>query len=161
MNQEKFVTQYIELMNATISEAIQKNLVLQAQKRIIEIDIEDIKNVLSERDTEIKNLKQQLNDSRRESAVLGSEREELRKSILHVDTFKNELLRTRTEIDELKAALEKKQVEIDSLKNVTTKQEEKLVENLQEKEPQNTWVKKLPAKKKANKETTIKDAGKF
>jgi hypothetical protein len=38
MNQEKFVNAYVELLNATLTEALQKNLVLQVQKKLIEED---------------------------------------------------------------------------------------------------------------------------
>ena len=40
MDQEKFVGTYIELLNNTLTEAIQKNIVSQAQKRVLEIENE-------------------------------------------------------------------------------------------------------------------------
>ena len=42
MNQEKFVNTYIDLLNTTLSEAIQKNIVAQAQKKVFEEDLNDL-----------------------------------------------------------------------------------------------------------------------
>lgn len=172
MDQEKFVNQYIELLNATVSEAIQKNLVIQAQKKIIEAENAEIKEILknisTEKDREIDSLKSQLNQSRRQEAITGNEKEELKKSIQHVDTFKNELIKARSDIENLLIVIKEKDKELDKLRpKVETKEEPKVktvTVELEEKPKDvgNTWVKKVPAKKKtSNKDTIIKDAGKF
>ena len=172
MNQEKFVNQYIEILNATVTEAIQKNLVLQSQKRVTELELEEIKKAIDElvkgqksKDAEIESLKQQLNASRRETVVAGNEREELRKSIQHVDTFKNELVKTRTEIDNLNAEIQTKEDLIEVLRGTIVEKEQIISGLLEEKnKPKdvgNTWVKKVPAKKKSVKIEAVKDAGKF
>ena len=42
MDQEKFVSKYIEILNTTISEAIQKNIVAQAQKNVLETELNEL-----------------------------------------------------------------------------------------------------------------------
>jgi len=176
MNQEKFVNQYIELLTATVTEAIQKNLVIQSQKRVTEMEFEEVKDAIKnyedafaklqkEKDSEINQLKQQLNDSRKETAIAGNEREELKKSIQHVDTFKSELVKTRAEIEQLLIKLRDKDQEIEILRQ-TIDEKETLISGLLEEKNKpadvgNTWVKKTPAKKKSIVKEVVKDAGKF
>lgn len=172
MNQEKFVNQYIDLLNATVSEAIHKNLVIQAQKRVVELElgevrasIKDYEEALKKQNDEIVSLKNELNVSRRETVVVGNEREELRKSIQHVDTFKNELVKTRSEIESLLKDIELKESIIDGLNQLINEKEQLIQTMLDEKnKPKdvgNTWVKKTPTKKKSVKVEVVKDAGKF
>lgn len=172
MNQEKFVNQYIDLLNATVSEAIHKNLVIQAQKRVVELElgevratIKDYEDALKKQNDEIVSLKNELNVSRRETVVVGNEREELRKSIQHVDTFKNELVKTRSEIENLLADNRLKQEVIDALSERIIEKENIISNLLEEKnkpaDKGNTWVKKTPTKKKSVKVEVVKDAGKF
>lgn len=168
MDQEKFVNQYIELLNATVAESIQKNLILQTQKKIAEVENsefrEALKTISADKDKEIESLKVQLNQSRRQEAITGNEKEELRRSIQHVDTFKNELLKTRAENEELLAIIKQKDKEIENLKDKNKPKIEAVDVQTQEKPKDigNTWVKKVPAKKKTTtKNLTIKDAGEF
>lgn len=167
MNQEKFVNQYIELLNATVAESIQKNLILQTQKKIAEAENnefrEALKTIHADKDREIESLKTQLNQSRRQEAIIGNEREELRRSVQHVDTFKNELLKTRAENEELLATIKQKDKEIEKLKGKEQPKIETVDTQTQEKPKDvgDTWVKKVQAKKKTTKNLTIKDAGEF
>ena len=176
MNQEKFVNQYIELLNATVTEAINKNLVIQSQKLVIEKELEEIrttikgyedavKKISADKDREIENLKNQLNASRKETAIAGNEREELKRNAQHVETFKAELVKTRSRISELELTIAERDAKINAL-NVEVDKKEELITNLlaekdKPKDVGNTWVKKTPAKKKTLKEETVKDAGKF
>lgn len=165
MNQEKFVNQYIELLNGTVTEAINKNLVIQSQKLVLEKELEEVrstikgyedavKKITTDKDREIENLKNQLNTYRKESVVAGNEREELRKNLQHVETFRTELLKARVEIDGLKEALGKREDEVNKLNAI-------LEEKNKPADVGNTWVKKTPAKKKTVKIETVKDAGNF
>lgn len=176
MNQEKFVNQYIELLNGTVTEAINKNLVIQSQKLVLEKELEEIRSTIkgyedavkkigTDKDREIENLKTQLNASRKETTIVGNEREELRKSIQHVETFKAELVKTRSKITELEESVSEKDKVIDGLQDELNKKEDLITNLLAEKtkpaDVGNTWVKKVPAKKKIIKQETVKDAGKF
>jgi hypothetical protein len=106
MNQEKFIQAYIELLSATVTESIQKNLVLQTQKKIAEEDLHvaseslrhfENKNIqeISIKQNEIDSLKHQLGEIRKQKDVVASESSELKKNAEHIDTFKNELVKSR------------------------------------------------------------------
>lgn len=164
MNQEKFVNTYVELLNATLTEALQKNLVLQVQKTIAEQEISDaeqkvrsieqkIKELTSQKDQEIGNLKGQLNEERKQIAIVSNEREEIRKTNQHVDTFKTELVKARAEINQLKDELSAKNLIVDELLNkVSLLEQEKVV----------VKSKKTPLEKtKQPTKELIKDAGSF
>ena len=112
MNQEKFVNAYIELLNTTLSEAIQKNIVGQAQKKVYEDDLNDLSNQLSEKDKnfkelfdkkeeQIRNLTSELNDARRQTGIMSTRLEESKVASQHFDTYKIELVNCRKKNEEL------------------------------------------------------------
>ncbi len=142
MNQEKFVNQYIELLNATVAEAIQKNIVLQAQKRMAEFEIEECRE-------EIKNYKEIIavlkSEKENETMLLRAQLNDALMQATHLETFKNELIKLRAE---------NKQLVVKPSEEKTTSKDAK--------DTGNTWTKKAPVKKKSlAKEEIIKDAGKF
>ena len=174
MNQEKFVNSYIDLLNATVSEAINKNLVIQAQKKVLEDELKDIKRkddlIASMKDShakEISDLKAQLNDARKQKEISFNEANDLRKSVQHVDTFKNELTKERVEKENLNKQLNENNIEMNNLR--------KEIEELKVKlESKNTTELKSSLTKKTKTPTlpnfifeeavplnTVKDAGKF
>lgn len=116
MDQEKFVGKYIELLNSTIAEAIQKNIVAQAQKSILEEEISlsdktisDIRNVLEKENS---SLKEEVNNLRQQ---LGSMQGNLSDALVakqHFDTFKSELTSARQEIVSLKKLMAEKDEEL-------------------------------------------------
>jgi chromosome segregation ATPase len=126
MNQEKFISSYIDLLNSTLTEAIQKNLTILAQKNVIEQELNEVKStvnneskslkdVLQQRDKEINDLKNQLNDARRQKDAATGETNELKKNVQHIETFKSELVKSRNEINRLNELLQDKDKIIDSL----------------------------------------------
>jgi chromosome segregation ATPase len=174
LNQEKFVNSYIDLLNATVSEAINKNLVIQAQKKVLEDELKDIKRkddlIASMKDShakEISDLKAQLNDARKQKEISFNEANDLRKSVQHVDTFKNELTKERVEKENLNKQLNENNIEMNNLR--------KEIEELKVKlESKNTTELKSSLTKKTKTPTlpnfifeeavplnTVKDAGKF
>jgi predicted RNase H-like nuclease (RuvC/YqgF family) len=163
MNQEKFVNSYVELLNATLTEALQKNLVLQVQKTLAEKEISDaeqkvrnieikIKELTSQKDQEIGNLKGQLNEERKQIAIVSNEREEIRKTTQHVDTFKMELVKARAEINQLKDELKSKDLIVTETLNRLS---------LMEQEKNSVKSKKAPLEKTKPTKELIKDAGSF
>jgi chromosome segregation ATPase len=168
MNQEKFVNSYIELLTATITESIQKNLVLQTQKKIAEQELNDAnesltqfdnknKNELTIKQNEIDSLKHQLGEMRKQRDVSVAESSEIKKNVEHVDTFKNELVKARkhnenlvTKINELEFELGEK---IEIIKSLTTE----LAKNLK---PE-FETKKIGKKNPFREITTTEDAGSF
>jgi predicted RNase H-like nuclease (RuvC/YqgF family) len=164
MNQEKFISSYIDLLNSTLTEAIQKNITILAQKNVIEQELKEIKgstdnstkglkDTLSQKDKEIVELKNQLNDARKQKEVATGESNELRKNVQHIETFKSELVKTRSEIDRLNLQLEEKQKIIDSLNSeifaLNTKKEESKI------------IKKPVRKLSEEQPSVVKDAGSF
>jgi hypothetical protein len=168
MNQEKFINAYIELLSATLTEALQKNLVLQTQKKIAEEEISIFEKIAADateankalaikKDQEILGLKNELNDARKNIVISANEREEIKKSAQHVDTFKNELLKSRSEITKMNDLL------VDKDKTIGILQAE--ISNLVSTAP--VIVKKTNKKKTTPDleyelpQETIKDAGSF
>lgn len=158
MNQEKFVNAYIDLLNSTINEAIQKNIVLQTQKKIIEEDHNTLSKQFNELsvlwesekrsfDLELQKNRNELIELRKSSSSILSEKDELRKSLQHVDTFKNELVKSRIEI-------ENKNSEIEILKKKLDSCEKQLLSVKTNKTA--SEKKKVLEEKK-----TVKDAGSF
>lgn len=144
MNQEKFVNQYIELLNATVAEAIQKNIVLQAQKRMAELEIEECREEINNYKEIVAVLK---SEKENETMLLRAQLNDALVQATHLETFKNELIKLRAENKEL---------------NSTGKPLEEKKSTKEVKDIGNTWIKKTPPKKKSIvKEEIIKDAGKF
>lgn len=125
MNQEKFISSYIELLNSTLTEAIQKNLTILAQKNVLEQELEGIRNSidttsknlklnLEQKEKEIEDLKIQINETRRQKEFVTNETNELKKGVQHIETFKSELVKTRNEIDRLNKELQEKNILIES-----------------------------------------------
>ena len=168
MNQEKFINAYIELLSATLTEALQKNLVLQTQKKIAEEEISIFEKIAADateankalaikKDQEILGLKNELNDARKNIVISANEREEIKKSAQHVDTFKNELLKSRSEITKMNDLLVDKdktigilQAEISNLVSTATV----IVKKTNKKKTTPDFEYELP-------QETIKDAGSF
>jgi hypothetical protein len=169
MNQEKFVSSYVELLNSTLSEAIQKNIIIQSQKKVIELELEELKKYLSDnknsfdsmlvkKEKEITDLKNEINEERRQKQFSVNENNELKKNSHHIETFKNQLLLVREENAKLISEVEKKDMIISSL-------QEEIKKNKEVEEQTKTIPKKKDkissVLKKEQTEDTIKDAGNF
>ena len=170
MNQEKFINSYIELLNSTLTEAIQKNLTILAQKNVIEHELNEFKSnlnnetksqkdLLQQKEKEINDLKSQINDARRQKDLATGETNELKKNVQHIETFKSELVKSRNEIDRLNNQLQEKQKIIDSVND----ENKLLLERLNKKEEDNKPVKKSVKKnlEQPIQTVVVKDAGSF
>ena len=133
MNQEKFINSYVELLNTTLTEAIQKNIVLQVQKKIAESEISGIQDKLKnefhlelEKNKAVQNynlelektisiLKSELDESVKQKNILSAELAESKKAASHVDTFKNELVKTKNDTVLITEELNKKTKEFETL----------------------------------------------
>lgn len=179
MNQEKFVNSYIELLTATITESIQKNLVLQTQKKIAEQELNDANESLKQFDNknkqeltikqnEIDSLKHQLGEMRKQRDISVAESAEIKKNIEHVDTFKNELIKARkhnenlvTKINELELQLEEKVKTFEPLLQEKIKIIETLTTELAKNLKPEYESKKNDKKNSFREITTTGDAGSF
>lgn len=162
MDQEKFVGKYIELLNVTLTEAIQKNIVAQAQKTVLETDIkgfeqriEEIRNDLETRLTlkqkEVDVLKSELNTVRQQLGVANTNAHEANVAKQHFETFKNELAVCRKENDDLKALIAQKDEEIAKYKPAP---EPVVINKIGKKNTPSTETKVIKVK-------SVKDAGSF
>lgn len=92
MNQEKFVNVYIDLLNSTLSEAIQKNIVAQAQNKVNENDLSELQKSFTEmqqeKDARIRGLVEEINGTRRQIGQLTTQIEQNKTSSEHFETYK-------------------------------------------------------------------------
>lgn len=157
MNQEKFVNCYVELLNNTIAESIQKNLVLQTEKRVADQIMKEmadtfrkkeieLENIIIEKQKDIETLSNELLELQNEKSIFFSDSEELRKNVNHLHTLKSELIKERKENQKLK----------DELNKVTPIVEEEVVEI-----KANTETGEVNKKKKEKVIKPIEDAGSF
>jgi len=168
MNQEKFVNSYIELLTATITESIQKNLVLQTQKKIAEQELNDAneslkqfdnktKQELTVKQNEINTLRHQLSEMEKQRDVSVAESSEIKKNVEHVATFKNELVKERKLNENLAAKINELEIELE--------EKIKIIESLSTENPKNLKPefesKKIGKKNPPKKITTTEDAGSF
>lgn len=116
MNDQVFVNTYIKILNDTLTEAINKNIVLQAQLEVSKSSaakVPELENKIRELNStsvDVSSLKEQLNQT---NAQLASKNG-------HVETFKRELVDARNLIKSLNAEHASKvaslESEIESLK---------------------------------------------
>jgi len=171
LNKEKFINYYISLLNSTVSEAINKNLVIQAEKKVLEDDLLELKkledlivSMRTEHQNQINDLKNQLNEARRQKEVSSIENNELKKSVQHVDTFKNELSIERTKNKSLMQELDEKNIEIENLKKqiekLNSKNDPKFIVRNSKKDKQQI-LSEFIFQENDESLNTVKDAGKF
>lgn len=187
MNQEKFVKNYIDLLSKTLTEAIQKNLTILAERNVFESELNEIRDrddglvnnlrkSLLEKENLLNDLKNQLNDARKQKEISSNENNELKKSIQHIDVFKKELINSRSENEKLLLENKTLQQKVSELSSELEKNISKVLE-LENKlkidlnalpQSESIFVKKLaktPSKKISEKGLEdalfVKDAGNF
>jgi cell division protein FtsB len=101
MNQENFINNYVELLSSTVMEAIQKNLVLQAQKKSLEQTLEEIKKTLEREQATVAKLTQNFDEMIKQRDKNANDANEYKKNVEHIETFKNELIKCRKNNEEL------------------------------------------------------------
>ena len=162
MDQEKFVGKYIELLNATLTEAIQKNIVAQAQKTVLETDIKgfeqrieeirsELETKLSLKQKEVDVLKSELNTARQQLGNANANAHEANVAKQHFETFKNEIAVCRKENEDLKKLITQKDDEIAKYKPAP---EPVVINKIGKKNTSSTETKVIKVK-------SVKDAGSF
>lgn len=115
MANENYYNHYIDVLTNTMTDAIIRNVSLQASVRVGEETIKELNKTIELMDAEIGKIKEgetsriqnlenelnNLNDELNELRKLKNECENVRSQAQHVDTFKNELLKARDEIKKL------------------------------------------------------------
>lgn len=164
MNNENYVNYYVEILTSTLTDAVVRNVSLQANAKISEDiitnqskQIEEYRNRLVEKENEVSKL-------RSENGNLGSIREEYENAktqVSHLDTFRNELVRAREENEELKLKHDKLvkelQSKIDFLQLPPAKRKKVTEEQTEVIETKVVTAIKVPS----SPETIIKDGGSF
>ena len=120
MNNEKYLNHYVEILTGTMTDAVIRNISLQANARVTEElleeqarRIEELSVIEANRNSEssikiaslettIANLTNELNDLRRQRG----EFESVKNQVQHVDTFRNELAKAQDTIRELNNKIE-------------------------------------------------------
>jgi len=109
MNNEKYLNYYIETLTGTMTDAIIRNISLQANARVTEELIgEQVKRIEelsameanrnSENETEITNLNSKLENLNKELNELKNQKvefENVKHQVQHIDTFRSELVKER------------------------------------------------------------------
>jgi chromosome segregation ATPase len=98
MDNGEYVNQYIDILTNTMTDAVVRNISLQAQLNINE-------KVVIESQNAVKELKEQVNKLTSELQEVNNMREEyesVKHQVQHVDTFRKELLKARKETDDVR-----------------------------------------------------------
>lgn len=115
MANENYYNHYIDVLTNTMTDAIIRNVSLQASVRVGEETIKELNKTIELMDAEIGQIREgetarisnleneisQLNNELIDLRKSKSEYENVRTQAQHVDTFKNELLKARDEIKKL------------------------------------------------------------
>lgn len=131
MNNEKYFNYYVESLTNTMTDAVVRNVSLQASVKIAEEEVKELNQVVELMDAEIGQLKQQLelekkernnsenskirdlenqvsnlNSQLNEISYMKSEYENVKHQVQHIETFRNELTKSRKENEDLKKQIE-------------------------------------------------------
>jgi len=96
MSNQNYVNHYIDILTGTMTDAIIRNVSLQATAKINE-------EVLNNHQNELEQLR---NGNVGQISQLNNEISSLRQQLEHLDTFRNELIRERVEHDKTKSNYE-------------------------------------------------------
>lgn len=143
MANENYYNHYIDVLTNTMTDAIIRNVSLQASVRVGEETIKELNKTIELMDAEIGQIREgetarisnleneisQLNGELAELRKSKSEYENVRTQAQHVNTFKSELLKARDEITKLNEQIEylqlppAKRKKIDDSKSKTSAEE--------------------------------------
>jgi chromosome segregation ATPase len=178
MDQEKFIGKYVELLNSTLTESFQKNIVAQAQKRTLEDELALSEGENSKKEETIKSLsselgrlKEQLNGERTKIVGLNGEVSKITGLNQQIEQLKNVILIKQQLNVELEKSLSEKDVKIESLNKTIDELNTRIKSIIEEKpivlqnnikrKPATTKLSKASAAKPKTSNTITKDAGNF
>jgi hypothetical protein len=169
MSNEKYLNYYVEILTGTMTDAVIRNVSLQANARVTEEILEEqakrieelsvleanrgaetnaevlkLNGTITNLNTTIGNLNNELNDLRRQRG----EFEAVKNQVQHVDTFRNELVKAQEKIKELNAHIEYLQLTPAKRKKIDDAKQTKTVDV-------------VTAEVKVETTETIKDGGSF
>jgi chromosome segregation ATPase len=100
MENNDYVNHYIDIMSATLTDAVLRNISLQANAKVTEKVLENQARVIEElqQDTKVADLEKTIEELQGELAKVNNlrgEYENVKHQAQHVDTFRNELVKER------------------------------------------------------------------
>jgi chromosome segregation ATPase len=100
MENNDYVNHYIDIMGATLTDAVLRNISLQANAKVTEKVLENQARVIEElqQDTKVADLEKTIEELQGELAKVNNlrgEYENVKHQAQHVDTFRNELVKER------------------------------------------------------------------
>lgn len=128
MNDQKFVNTYVRILNDTVSEAINKNLVLQAQLEVAKehaIKVAELENRIKELTDTSSDNKSLLNQLNAIKTQLDQANSQVSSKSGHIETFKRELVDARNQLKNAQNEIVLLNSEIAKLKSKKQKKEAK------------------------------------
>lgn len=123
MDNQKYLNYYVEILTNTLTDAVIRNVSLQANARVSE----DVINDQVKRNEDLNN---QINNLKIELIALNqmkNEYENVKHQANHIDTFRNELLKEREEHEKTKSEIKRLNEKIEYLESPLIKR--KKIEN--------------------------------
>jgi len=120
MNEQNYINYYIEVLTSTMTDAVVRNVSLQAQTKVINEVVENQSKQLDDFYNVINSLKDEINSLKNQNSEMSGfkgEADNAKSQLQHLDTFRNELIKERAahaESLETIAKLENKIAELQS-----------------------------------------------
>jgi len=110
MNEQNYINHYIEVLTSTMTDAIVRNVSLQAQTKVLNEVVENQSLQLDEANSKIDNLKNDIHALKGGSNSYDDMKvayDNALNQLTHFDTFRNELLKERNEHQKTRDSYEK------------------------------------------------------
>ena len=128
MNEQNYINHYVEILTSTMTEAVIRNVSLQAQTKVINEVVENQSKQLDDLNNTINNLKDEINSLKNQNSDFNNMKnayDSAQNQLSHLDTFRNELIKEREEHQQTKKDYETKIADlnqkIEKLKPTPTK----------------------------------------
>lgn len=110
MSDANYINHYVEVLTTTMTDAIIRNVSLQAQTKVLNEVVENQSKQLDEAYTTINGLKDEMNEIRKGNNSYDDMKvayENAQNQLSHLDTFRNELVKERNEHQKTREDYEK------------------------------------------------------
>ena len=100
MNEQNYINHYVEILTSTMTEAVIRNVSLQAQTKVINEVVENQSKQLDDLNNTINNLKDEINSLKNQNSDFNNMKnayDSAQNQLSHLDTFRNELIKERAE----------------------------------------------------------------
>jgi len=100
MSNEKYLNYYVETLTGTMTDAVIRNISLQASSKVAEETVVELSKAVEELNQTNSQLSNQVEELNKQLNELGSSKKEydnVKHQVEHIDTFRNELIKEREE----------------------------------------------------------------